>query len=85
MPHRLGWVKTHGLRLYRLTLYGSEARGGSGDWSGGGRGVQILPELVEDIDVSEQPVVIFRTPCWESTTRVSLKKEDSNVERKADV
>ena len=28
MPHRLGWAKVHGLMLYRLTLYGSEAEVG---------------------------------------------------------
>ena len=33
MPHRLGWAKGHGLRLYRPTLYGSEAEDGGG---GGG-------------------------------------------------
>ena len=30
MPHRLGWAKVDGLRLYRLKLYGSETGGGSG-------------------------------------------------------
>ena len=28
MPHRIGWAKVDGLRLYRLKLYGSEAGGG---------------------------------------------------------
>ena len=28
LPHRPGWAKGHGLRLYRLSLYGSETGGG---------------------------------------------------------
>ena len=34
MLHRLGWDKAYGLRLYRLTLYGSKVGGGAGGAGG---------------------------------------------------